>query len=197
MTDITHILPVVGLRTERRVSEWQRAMWRLRRNPLSILGIVLVVLALLCALIAPLIAPYDPILGNLRDHLQGPSVLHTFGTDNLGRDVFTRVLYGSQISLEIALAVQVLTLLLGLLLAQIHLILMRLQTVEHLLFLLQQEEILLLIQREILLLQQQLLILDLQHLLLVHVLDVVDQQEVISLDLPAVHCLQPMIPLIS
>lgn len=91
-------------------------MWRLWRNPISVIGIVLVAIALICALIAPLIAPYDPILGNLRDHLQMPSTLHLFGTDNLGRDVFTRVLYGSQVSLEIALAVQVLTLLVGLLL---------------------------------------------------------------------------------
>jgi peptide/nickel transport system permease protein len=116
MTDTTRALPVAGLRVERRTSEWQRALRRLRRNPTSILGIVLVGLALACALLAPLIAPYDPILGNLRDHLQEPSALHAFGTDNLGRDVFTRVLYGSQISLEIALAVQVLTLLVGLLL---------------------------------------------------------------------------------
>jgi peptide/nickel transport system permease protein len=116
VTEVPQTLPVVGLRTERRVSEWQRTLRLLRRNPISVLGIVLVAVALICAVIAPLVAPYDPILGILRDHLQGPSALHIFGTDNLGRDVFTRVLYGSQVSLAIALAVQVLTLVLGLVL---------------------------------------------------------------------------------
>jgi peptide/nickel transport system permease protein len=119
MAETTRALPVAGLRTDRRTSEWQRALRRLLRNPTSILGVTLVGLALACALLAPLIAPYDPIYGNLRDHLQEPSALHFFGTDNLGRDVFSRVLYGSQVSLEIALAVQVLTLFSGLVLGLI------------------------------------------------------------------------------
>ncbi len=113
---MTEAVRVPALKVERRTSEWQRALRRLIHNPTSILGVLLVALALACAILAPLIAPYDPILGNLRDHLQEPSAIHAFGTDNLGRDVFTRTIYGSQISLEIALAVQVLTLIVGLLL---------------------------------------------------------------------------------
>jgi peptide/nickel transport system permease protein len=116
MSETTRTLPVAGIRVERNVSEWRRALRRLLRNPTSVLGVALVGVALAIALLAPLLAPYDPILGNLRDHLQEPSALHAFGTDNLGRDVFTRVLYGSQISLQIALAVQVLTLAVGLVL---------------------------------------------------------------------------------
>ena len=106
--------PVVEL--QRQPREWQRALCRLLRNPVTVFGLVLVLLALACAIFAPLIAPYDPILGNLRDHLQLPSALHIFGTDNFGRDILSRTIYGSQISLKIALAVQVLTLIVGLVL---------------------------------------------------------------------------------
>ena len=100
--------PVVEL--QRQPREWQRALCRLLRNPVTVFGLVLVLLALACAIFAPLIAPYDPILGNLRDHLQLPSALHIYGTDNFGRDILSRTIYGSQISLKITLAVQVLTL---------------------------------------------------------------------------------------
>ncbi len=106
--------PVVEL--TRQPSELRRALRRLLRNPTSIIGLALVGLALACALLAPLIAPYDPIFGNLRDHLQAPSLVHTFGTDNLGRDISSRVMFGAQTSLKIAIGVQALTLVGGLLL---------------------------------------------------------------------------------
>lgn len=103
----------------RQPSELRRALRRLLRNPTSILGLALVGLALLCALLAPHLAPYDPIYGNLRDHLQAPSLVHAFGTDNLGRDIASRVIFGAQTSLKIAIAVQALTLAVGLLLGLI------------------------------------------------------------------------------
>ncbi len=106
--------PVIEL--AQRPSPFRLALRRLLRNPTTIIGLILVALALACAVFAPLIAPYDPIFGNLRDHLQAPSAVHAFGTDNLGRDIASRVMFGSQISLKIALAVQALTLVVGLLL---------------------------------------------------------------------------------
>src|SRR5260370_29495095 len=56
----------------------------------------------LIALLAPLIAPYDPIDQNVRARLQGPSAAHWFGVDGLGRDVFSRVLWGGRVSLPVA-----------------------------------------------------------------------------------------------
>jgi peptide/nickel transport system permease protein len=97
-------------------SQFRRALRRMLRNPITVLGLLLVALALACAVLAPVIAPYDPIFGSLRDHLQPPSVAHAFGTDHLGRDIASRVMFGSQTSLKIALAVQALTLVVGLLL---------------------------------------------------------------------------------
>lgn len=117
MTETALKTPVVTL--EHQPSQLQRALRRLLRNPTTIIGLILVGLALACAILAPLIAPYDPIFGNLRDHLQAPSVVHAFGTDNLGRDISSRVIFGSQISLKIALGVQALTLVVGLLLGLI------------------------------------------------------------------------------
>ncbi|MGH6890969.1 MAG: ABC transporter permease [Dongiaceae bacterium] len=57
----------------------------------------------LLGLLAPWIAPYDPISHNLPDKLTGPSLLYPFGTDNFGRDVFSRVLYGARIDLQMGI----------------------------------------------------------------------------------------------
>jgi peptide/nickel transport system permease protein len=117
MSDATLRQSVVEIPQQPR--EWQRALKRLLRNPTTIFGLILVVLAIACAIFAPLIAPYDPIIGNLRDHLQTPSAIHAFGTDNLGRDILSRTIFGSQISLKIALSVQALTLAVGIVLGLI------------------------------------------------------------------------------
>jgi peptide/nickel transport system permease protein len=66
-------------------------------------GAILVVLVVLTALLARLIAPYDPIANNIRAALQPPSSLYFFGTDRFGRDVFSRVVFGSQLSLLVGL----------------------------------------------------------------------------------------------
>ncbi|HEY66531.1 MAG TPA: ABC transporter permease [Caldilineae bacterium] len=76
---------------------------RFARNRLALLGALIILMLLICALLAPLIAPYDPIKTNIRARLQGPSAEHLFGTDDLGRDIFSRVLYGTRISLKVGL----------------------------------------------------------------------------------------------
>ncbi len=53
------------------------------------------------ALFGPLISPYDPLEWNVRNKLQGPSIEHIFGTDELGRDILSRVIYGSGVALKI------------------------------------------------------------------------------------------------
>ncbi|NQT89727.1 MAG: ABC transporter permease [Candidatus Omnitrophica bacterium] len=71
------------------------------RNKLTLFGVVIVGLLGLAALFAPLIAPYDPASIDIESALLGPSSQHIFGTDYLGRDVFSRMVYGSRISLSI------------------------------------------------------------------------------------------------
>ena len=75
--------------------------WFLRKNPRMLLGVVLLAILLFVAAFAPIIAPYDPIKVNISDALQPPSFQHWLGTDDLGRDVFSRVLWGSRISLSV------------------------------------------------------------------------------------------------
>ena len=83
-----------------RVRTRSRALRRLRRRPMAVAGLTVASLFVLMALFAPLIAPYDPAATNFSAVLQGPSAAHIMGTDDLGRDVFSRVVFGARASLE-------------------------------------------------------------------------------------------------
>lgn len=83
------------------------------RNRLALVGAAIIGIIVFCAIFAPLIAPYDPAEQNLRERLQTPSIQHPFGTDDLGRDIFSRVVYGSRISLSIGICVVCITALFG------------------------------------------------------------------------------------
>jgi peptide/nickel transport system permease protein len=83
---------------------------------LAAIGCLLLILFFLCALFAPWLAPHDPTHLDLAQRLLPPSRLHWFGTDELGRDVFSRILYGARISLTVAVAVVGLSLAIGLVL---------------------------------------------------------------------------------
>jgi peptide/nickel transport system permease protein len=71
------------------------------QNPLTLIGFIIISSILLLAAIAPLIAPYDPNAIDVKAILLAPSQLHLMGTDGLGRDVFSRMLYGARISLMV------------------------------------------------------------------------------------------------
>lgn len=71
------------------------------RNRLAVIGLVILALLVLAAILGPTIAPYDINDVNISDRLQGPSSAHWFGTDELGRDVFSRVLVGARVSLTV------------------------------------------------------------------------------------------------
>jgi peptide/nickel transport system permease protein len=75
----------------------------LLRNRSATLGLALITLIVIVALIGPALAPYNPLLPSPLDRLKGPSAAHFFGTDSLGRDILSRVIYGSRISLAIGL----------------------------------------------------------------------------------------------
>lgn len=76
-------------------------------------GLVILLLILLTSVLAPVLAPYDPLVSNLSEALQKPSAAHLLGTDNIGRDTLSRVLYGGRQSILLALAATVLSMLLG------------------------------------------------------------------------------------
>ena len=89
---------------------------KMARNPLTAIGGGIIVLLLVVAIFAPLIAPYNPLVQDLNSALVAPNAQHWFGTDEFGRDIFSRLVYGSRITLYIVLLVSVTVGPLGLLL---------------------------------------------------------------------------------
>ena len=98
-------------------SRWRRAPGTvepfLAESRLNVAGVAIVALVLLLAVFGPLIAPQNPDQINLFAVLQPPSVHHWFGTDNLGRDLFSRVLVGTRISVEVAVIILSLSVVFG------------------------------------------------------------------------------------
>ena len=90
-----------------------------RHNVLATAGAVMVLIFLICALFAPWIAPYDPAHIDLPQRLIGPSLSHWFGTDELGRDVLSRIVYGAQLSMLVGGCVVAASLTLGLIFGSI------------------------------------------------------------------------------
>ena len=70
-----------------------------KSNYLFTLGVIICLAWIIAAILAPAIAPYDPVVQDLTARLQAPSAQHWFGTDNFGRDIFSRVIYGGRYSL--------------------------------------------------------------------------------------------------
>jgi peptide/nickel transport system permease protein len=99
MTAITQEKTMPVLRTSSRKSI-ARAV---RKNPALFIGVTLVVLICLTAVFGPTIAPYDPIEQDLTNRLEPPAANHLLGTDKFGRDILSRILYGTQIDLKIGL----------------------------------------------------------------------------------------------
>lgn len=90
-----------------------RGLRRFLRNRLAVVGVLMVFLVVLIAVFAPWIAPFDPLKQNYDELLQCPSRQHLMGTDALGRDLFSRVVYGSRYALMIGVAVVLLELAIG------------------------------------------------------------------------------------
>jgi len=93
----TVALPLRGLRLAARAP--------ILANPLNVVALALIAMFAACALFAPLLAPYDPLLQELGTRLQPPSPQHWLGTDSLGRDIASRILYGARISLIVGVVV--------------------------------------------------------------------------------------------
>lgn len=85
----------------------KRTFWLLRQSPLTLVGGLIMLLMLMLLVLSSWLAPYDPNALDLTARLQAPSALHWFGTDEVGRDLFSRVLVGSQQSMVAGLMVVV------------------------------------------------------------------------------------------
>lgn len=88
---------------KRRNSQFWLTLGRLKRNHLAMVGLVIILVMIILALLAPYISPYPYEAANFKNRYGTPSAEHWFGTDELGRDIFSRLLYGSRYSLRIGL----------------------------------------------------------------------------------------------
>lgn len=89
---------------------------RVLSNRMAVVGSLLVIFIILLAVFAPLITKQDPLTMDVMERLKPPSGAHWFGTDEFGRDVYSRVIYGSQISMQVGFAVVIITSVVGLVL---------------------------------------------------------------------------------
>ncbi len=94
-------------------SPWADVWVEFRRHKGALAGLVILLLILAFCFLLPLVWPHDPIAPNLRNRFQPPSAAHPFGTDQLGRDIFARMMMGGQVSLTVGLAAMALSVLLG------------------------------------------------------------------------------------
>lgn len=91
-----------------------RIYWqRFKQNKLAISGLVILLFLILVAVFAPVISLYNPIEQNLPERLQCPSAKHPLGTDDLGRDVFSRIVYGTRISLTVGIVAVGISIIIG------------------------------------------------------------------------------------
>lgn len=92
------------LRKERRIENIQELFRKFFKNKIAVVGGLIVLFYFIVALFAPFIAPYDPFEIVLEDKLQSPSWEHWMGTDDKGRDILSRIIYGSRLSIGIGVA---------------------------------------------------------------------------------------------
>jgi len=102
MTDVP--LPPEDAAPARTSSGWTHIVYVLRANPVTLIAFGMLAVILLCAAVGPSLVPYDPLDTDAARALQPPSAAHWFGTDNLGRDVFSRVIVATRLDLMISVA---------------------------------------------------------------------------------------------
>jgi peptide/nickel transport system permease protein len=107
--------PAPASRNQARLGRWYRAWLAFRRNALAMTGLIIVLALVIVAIFAPLFAPREAaIVQTLTDRLQEMSRAHPFGTDELGRDIYARVIFGSRVTLAIIFLVSIIVVPVGL-----------------------------------------------------------------------------------
>lgn len=101
MDSQTRITALDDRLSEKRLRD--RLFFRLLRNRLALVGMIISFTVIVVAILAPIIAPFDPLEIRLKDRLKPPDSVYWMGTDHLGRDIFSRIVYGARISLEVGI----------------------------------------------------------------------------------------------
>ena len=106
-------VPSVLGKEQEEPSVWKKALEFVAGNKLAAFSLILILLMVLAAVFAPMTAPYDPYVQSLKDRLADPGARHLLGTDELGRDTLSRIIYGARISLVIGLVPTFISILIG------------------------------------------------------------------------------------
>ncbi len=99
----------VNIRVKKNNPFW----YKLKQNKMTLVGIAILLLIILLAIVVPFLSPYDPNKINLANKFQSPSASHWFGTDEVGRDIFTRIFYGASLSLGLGILIIFIAALIG------------------------------------------------------------------------------------
>jgi peptide/nickel transport system permease protein len=113
MNTLTNTLSAPAAVRASQTGPWRRAWRKLVRNRIAMFGLAVVLFFVLMAVFAPWIAPHDPLAAGWSTIRKGPSAAHWFGTDDLGRDVLSRVIWGTRASLMAGVVSVAISLLLG------------------------------------------------------------------------------------
>lgn len=92
------------IRKKNRNERWKQVISSIISNRAALFGGILIIFYLLMTIFAPILAPYDPYIVQLENKLQPPSINHWMGTDDKGRDIFSRILYGSRLSIGVGVS---------------------------------------------------------------------------------------------
>ena len=103
----------INVKEEKVAGPWKEAWYSFKKSKSALVGTGIVVFFVILAVIGPLLAPYEMNGQSLADRLQPPSAEHWFGTDDLGRDIFSRILYGARISLTVGFTAVILSAVMG------------------------------------------------------------------------------------
>ncbi|RLC39589.1 MAG: D,D-dipeptide ABC transporter permease [Candidatus Nealsonbacteria bacterium] len=96
------------------LEDWKHTFYLWKSTPLAMIGTVLIIIFLGIAILAPLLTSYNPTAQNMNERLLAPSSQHIFGTDQYGRDVFSRVVYGTRVEVWIIFVVSIISIIIGL-----------------------------------------------------------------------------------
>ena len=110
---MSEITAQINGKEEKVAGPWKEAWYSFKKSKSALVGTGIVVFFVILALIGPLLAPYEMNGQSLADRLQSPSAEHWFGTDDLGRDIFSRILYGARISLTVGFTAVILSAVMG------------------------------------------------------------------------------------
>lgn len=103
----------VGISNADSASLFQDAWKRFRKNKLAMFSLIVILLLAVIAILAPVIAPCDPYAQDVVNKFAPPSAEHLLGTDNFGRDIFSRILYGARVSLSVGIVAEAIAVTIG------------------------------------------------------------------------------------